>query len=114
METFEFQIVTETRKQAQRFMEMIAAEEPVIEEWIYPPSSSEDLSECYGFGLTHHSPKGLRQIADKEKVKLVYVKNCKQAQQEIDLLCDRVLSEHAGSNIIPVEVGVCPAEVHPK
>jgi hypothetical protein len=91
METFDFQIVTDTAKEARRFMESVEASEVVIEEWTFPTAEAHERAECYGFGITCYSPKQLRRIADSEEVALVYVKNSKQTDREASELCQRLL-----------------------
>ena len=102
METFDFQIVTETAKEARRFMESIEASEVVIEEWTFPTAEAHERAECYGFGITCYSPKQLRRIADSEEVALVYVKNRKQADREASELCQQLIGSQGNiANVDP-------------
>lgn len=94
MPLFEFQIVSETEKEAQHFMEMVQAIDVNIEEWEYNVGTPTEKQECYGFGVTHYSPKQLRQISDEVGVVLAYAKNQKTAERETDELVQRVM--HAG------------------
>lgn len=91
MPMFEFQIVSETEKEAQLFMEAVEAEEVNIEEWDYDVDTPTEKTECYGFGVTHYSPKQLDRMADQMGVILAYVKNQEIADQEADELVQRVM-----------------------
>lgn len=88
---FEFQIVSETEKEAQKFMEAVQAEDVNIEEWEYDVGTVTEKQECYGFGATHYSPKQLKRIADEMGVVLAYAKNQKRVEQETDELVQRVM-----------------------
>lgn len=91
MSMFEFQIVSQTEKEAQQFMEAVQAEDVNFEEWDYDVDTSTEKTECYGFGITHYSPKQLDRIADQMGVILAYVKNQEVADREADELVQRVM-----------------------
>ena len=90
MPMFEFQIVTDTEKEAEQFMAAVAAEDVGIEEWEYNVRTPTEKVECYGFGTTHYSPKQLRRIADSMGVVLAYAKNQEVIDRETNELVERV------------------------
>jgi hypothetical protein len=70
---FEFQILTDTAKEARAFMDDVKAQDVVIETWNFSPIEGDtEIEECYGFGLTHYKPKLLKRIADFMDIRLVY------------------------------------------
>jgi D-tyrosyl-tRNA(Tyr) deacylase len=91
MPTFEFQIVTDTQKEAQQFMEAVEAQDVNIEEWEYDVGTTIEKSECYGFGTTHYSPKHLKRLTDQMGIALAYVKNQAVADQETEELVQRIM-----------------------
>jgi uncharacterized protein Yka (UPF0111/DUF47 family) len=95
MPMFEFQVVAETEKEAQQFMEAVQADNVNIEEWEYNMGRPTEKHECYGFGFTDYSPKQLNQIADERGVVLAYVKNVEKVEQEADELMKRVMQTAA-------------------
>lgn len=91
MPIFEFQIVSETEKEARQFMEAVQADDVNIEEWEYNVGTPTDKQECYGFGVTRYSPKQLQRIADEMGVVLAYARNQEVVEQETDKLVQRVM-----------------------
>ena len=91
MPIFEFQIVSETEKEAQQFMEAVQAHDVNIEEWEYNVGTPTEKQECYGFGMTCYSPKQLQRIADEMGVILAYARNQEAVEQETDELVQRVM-----------------------
>ncbi|WP_088892397.1 hypothetical protein [Leptolyngbya ohadii] len=91
MPMFEFQIVSDTAKEAQQFMTAVQANDVNIEEWEYDVGTSTEKQECYGFGVTHYSPKQLQRFADEMGVVLAYAKNQEAVEQESDQLVQRVM-----------------------
>lgn len=72
---FSFQITTDTEKEAKRFMEVVSAEDVVIEEWTYEKIKGDEiLTEVYGFAVTKCLPKYLNRIADSLGVALIFVR----------------------------------------
>jgi|GEM_PF-5425392 len=72
---FEFQIVTDTPKEAERFMREVEAWDVSVEETWYSFINRDDVEYCCGFGVTHYKPKLLKRIADFMDLRLVYVKS---------------------------------------
>jgi len=91
MPVFEFQIVSETEKEAELFMQAVEADDVNIEEWDYNVGTSTEKQECYGFGVTRYSPKQLGQIADEMGVVLAYAKNQEIVNRETDELVQQVM-----------------------
>ncbi|BAU13930.1 hypothetical protein LEP3755_44730 [Leptolyngbya sp. NIES-3755] len=91
MPMFEFQIVSDTGKEAQQFMEAVQADDVNIEEWEYNVGTPTEKQECYGFGVTRCSPKQLQRIADEMGVVLAYAKNQETVERETDDLVQRVM-----------------------
>ena len=91
MTLYKFQILTSTEESAQQFMQAAEAKDVSIEEWEYNVNTPEEKHECYGFGLTHRSPKHLQRLADKLAIVLVYANNKAEADQEDDKLVQQVL-----------------------
>lgn len=81
MAIFNFQVITDTRKEAKRFMERVNAQDVDIEEWEYNVGTANEISECYGFARTNFSPKRLQRIADFEAVGLAYVNKAEAEDQ---------------------------------
>lgn len=71
---YEFQIVTKTEEEAERFMEEIGAEDVSIEDWSGSRPGKEYENYICSFGLTHLTPKKLNQVSDVLGVALIYVK----------------------------------------
>lgn len=70
---FQFQIVTDTPKEAEQFMKEVEAFDVSIEKWRYSfTNGREDVEYCYGFGVTHYKPKLLKRIADLLDFHFVY------------------------------------------
>jgi hypothetical protein len=95
MPMFEFQIVSETEKEAQQFMEAVQADDVNIEEWEYNVGRPTEKQECYGFETTGFSPRQLNRIADEKGVILAYAKNAEKVEQEADELMKRVMQKAA-------------------
>jgi hypothetical protein len=91
MSMFEFQVVTDTEKEAQQFMEAVQAQDVSIEEWEYNVATPTEKLECYGFGITHYLPKHLKRLADQMGIALAYVKNQEIADQEAEELVRRIM-----------------------
>jgi hypothetical protein len=91
MPMFEFQIVSDTAKEAQQFISAVQAIEVNIEEWEYDVGTPTEKQECYGFGITHCSPKQLQRFANEMGVVLAYAKNQEVVEQETDQLVQRVM-----------------------
>lgn len=91
MTVYQFQILTNTEEAAHQFMQSVSTEDASIEEWEYNVGTPEYKQECYGFGLTHLSPKRLQHLADQMEVVLVYANNKAEIDQEDDKLVQRVL-----------------------
>jgi hypothetical protein len=93
MTTYEFQILAETEKQAQQFVDAVKAKDVVIENWngIHKTST---LKEFYGFGQTNFSPERLLQIANDFGVDLVYVNDHNKMNQENDQLVQQILQAY--------------------
>ncbi|XGV96549.1 MAG: hypothetical protein ACAF41_27935 [Leptolyngbya sp. BL-A-14] len=91
MSIFQFQTVAKTEAEAQQFMEAVEAKDPGIEEWEYNVGTPQELVECYGFGVTHYSPKQLQKLADEMGVVLAYAENKAKADERDDELVQRVL-----------------------
>lgn len=70
---FEFQIVTKTEADAERFMAEIGAEDVSIEDWSQSRPGQEYKQHVCSFGLTQLSKKRLSRIADSLGVALIYV-----------------------------------------
>lgn len=71
---FEFQIVTETEKEAEIFMAEVQAEDVSIEDWsgIWP-------GPCYkryvcSFGVTRYTPRRLNRVADYLGIGLIFIR----------------------------------------
>jgi hypothetical protein len=91
MPMFEFQIVSDTEKEAQQFMEAVEADDVNIEEWECNVGTPTEKQECYGFGVTRFSPRQLQRIADEMGVVLAYAKNQETVEREADELVQRVM-----------------------
>lgn len=91
MTVYQFQILTNTEEAAYQFMQAVSAEDASVEEWEYNVGTPEHKQECYGFGLTHLSPKRLQHLADQMEVVLVYANTKAEIDQEDDKLVQRVL-----------------------
>ncbi|NJN92253.1 MAG: hypothetical protein HC878_19070 [Leptolyngbyaceae cyanobacterium SL_5_14] len=91
MTAYQFQIVANAEEVAQQFIQAAGAEDASVEEWEYNVGTPEHKQECYGFGLTHLSPKRLQYLADQMGVALVYANNKAEIDQEDDKLVQRVL-----------------------
>jgi hypothetical protein len=70
---FEFQILTSTGEDAERFMEEIGAEDVSIEDWSGSRPGKEYENYFCSFGLTNLTPKKLNRVADILGVALIYV-----------------------------------------
>jgi hypothetical protein len=102
MPMFEFQIVSETEKEARQFMKAVQADDVNIEEWEYDVGRPTEKQECYGFGITGYSPRQLNRIADERGVILAYAKNVEKVEQEADELIKRVMQTAATFKAINV------------
>jgi D-tyrosyl-tRNA(Tyr) deacylase len=91
MSMFEFQIVTDTPKEAHQFMDAVQAQDVNIEEWDYGAGTPSEKSECYGFGTTHYSPKHLKRLTGEMGIVLAYAENQETAEQETEKLVQRVM-----------------------
>jgi len=70
---FQFQIVTDTPKEAEQFMKEVEAFDTSVEEWWYSfTDGREDIEYCCGFGVTHYKPKLIKRIADFMDFSFVY------------------------------------------
>ena len=70
---YEFQIVTKTEEEAERFMEEIGAEDISIEDWSGSRPGKEYENYVCSFGLTQLTPKKLNRMSDVLGVALIYV-----------------------------------------
>ena len=70
---FQFQIVTDTPKEAEQFMKEVEAFDTSVEEWWYSfTDGREDIEYCCGFGVTHYKPKLIKRIVDFLDFQFVY------------------------------------------
>lgn len=84
-----FEFNADTTKEAQQLMTAVQANEVNIEEWEYDVGTPTEKQECYGFGVTHCSPKQLQRFADEIGVVLAYAKYQEVVEQETDQLVQR-------------------------
>lgn len=87
---FHFQIVADTTKEAEKFMESVSATNVDIEEWEYQSTQALDVTtEVYGFAVTCYSPKRLNRLADSLGVALIYIESDRQLDQRVQSLLQR-------------------------
>jgi hypothetical protein len=93
MTIYRFQISAETEKEAQKFMNAVAAAEVVIEDWS-GVHKVPTLKEVYGFGQAYSSPEQLLQIASTIGIDLVYLDEQDKIDREIDQLVLQTLQAY--------------------